>query len=312
MLEPGRSFNASNSAYGFNGKIKDNEMYGEGNAYDFGDRIYSPRGVVWLSTDPLQKKYPFLSPYSFAGNNPILYVDADGKEIWIYYQVTGSSGTTVTKKVQYLNGKLYEVGGALYTGKDAYVMAVKADLDAFRTDHPEAAYRLKVLETSKQIHTIENTSGGNNNNPVSKADDKAGIPTGTKTKYDPTNWTSPIKEHRNPRVALGHEFLGHGYDSDQGLTDYGAAAGIDNFEISAVNMENRIRTSTGEHQKTTYGGITIPAANLINPKQYQIKSGDTLSEIAQSAGTTVANLQKLNPSIADANKIKTGDTIIVK
>lgn len=34
----------------------------------------------WLSPDPLTAKYPFLSPYNYVANNPILYIDSDGKE----------------------------------------------------------------------------------------------------------------------------------------------------------------------------------------------------------------------------------------
>ena len=265
----------------------------------------------WLSLDPLARKYPELSPYNFVANNPILYVDPDGREIWIYYTVTGASGTPVTKKVQYKNGALTTSSGAAYTGTNAYVASVKSDLDALRTDHAEAAYRLKTLENSTQIHNIENTSGGNSNTPASGADDRAGNPTGTTTKYDPTNWTNPRGSRRNPRVALGHELLGHGFDTDQGQTDYGTTSGTKNYEISALNIENKIRASTGDPNKTTYGGRTVPAASLEDPNSYKIKSGDTLYSIAKSSGTTVSNLVSLN-SIADKSKIKAGETIKIR
>jgi len=35
----------------------------------------------WLSIDPLAAKYPQFSPYVFCMNNPILFVDPDGKEV---------------------------------------------------------------------------------------------------------------------------------------------------------------------------------------------------------------------------------------
>jgi RHS repeat-associated protein len=65
--------------FGFNGQEKDNEIKGTGNSLDFGARIYDSRLGRWLSLDPLQKKYPSLSPYNFCANNPIIYVDADGR-----------------------------------------------------------------------------------------------------------------------------------------------------------------------------------------------------------------------------------------
>jgi len=66
--------------YQFNGKEKTDEAYGVGNMYDYGMRIYDPRICRFLSIDPYASKYPFYSPYQFAGNNPIWAKDLDGKE----------------------------------------------------------------------------------------------------------------------------------------------------------------------------------------------------------------------------------------
>lgn len=80
MQMPGRKWDNGNSyQYGFGGKRMDNEMYGEGKAYDFDERIYDPRLVKWLSTDPLQRKLPGLTPYNYCYNNPIRFFDPDGK-----------------------------------------------------------------------------------------------------------------------------------------------------------------------------------------------------------------------------------------
>lgn len=37
----------------------------------------------WLSPDPLAAKYPYCSPYNFALNDPILYLDPDGRDVFI-------------------------------------------------------------------------------------------------------------------------------------------------------------------------------------------------------------------------------------
>lgn len=78
---PGRQYNSNQYRYGFNGKENDNEVKGTGNQQDYGLRIYDPRLGKFLSTDPLSKKYPFYSPYQFAGNTPIFASDLDGGEI---------------------------------------------------------------------------------------------------------------------------------------------------------------------------------------------------------------------------------------
>src|SRR5690606_3811209 len=76
-----RNFAGERYRYGFNGMETDNEIKEEGNSYDFGARIYDSRIGRWLSVDPLQEKYPSLSPYVFVANNPIFFIDIDGREI---------------------------------------------------------------------------------------------------------------------------------------------------------------------------------------------------------------------------------------
>jgi RHS repeat-associated protein len=77
---PGRTFTATNSSYryGFNGKEKDPNITSED--FDYGARIYDARVVRFLSIDPITKKYPWYTPYQFAGNSPIKNIDIDGLE----------------------------------------------------------------------------------------------------------------------------------------------------------------------------------------------------------------------------------------
>jgi RHS repeat-associated protein len=75
--------------YGFNGKEKDNETYGEGNIYDYGYRIYNPRIGKFLSVDPLTKNYPEFTPYQFSSNSPITFIDLYGLELAWRNPVTG-------------------------------------------------------------------------------------------------------------------------------------------------------------------------------------------------------------------------------
>jgi hypothetical protein len=48
--------------------------------YDYGFRIFNPRLAKFLSEDPLTKGYPMLSPYHYAHNNPVMFIDLDGLE----------------------------------------------------------------------------------------------------------------------------------------------------------------------------------------------------------------------------------------
>ena len=48
-------------------------------AYDFGARMYDARLGKFLSTDPREADFPYASPYHFAANNPIYFIDEGGE-----------------------------------------------------------------------------------------------------------------------------------------------------------------------------------------------------------------------------------------
>jgi len=58
----------------------DDEIGGNGNYYSFEFRIHDARLGRFLSVDPLEKEYPWNSPYAFAENRVIDGKDLEGKE----------------------------------------------------------------------------------------------------------------------------------------------------------------------------------------------------------------------------------------
>lgn len=67
--------------FSFNCKEKDDQTYREGNAYDFGARIYNSRLGKWISVDSRSREIPSESPYVGIGNKPIKFYDPDGNKI---------------------------------------------------------------------------------------------------------------------------------------------------------------------------------------------------------------------------------------
>ncbi len=51
--------------------------------YDYGARLYDPAAAFWTSPDPLCEKYYNISPYAFCNNNPVTFIDPDGRVIRI-------------------------------------------------------------------------------------------------------------------------------------------------------------------------------------------------------------------------------------
>jgi RHS repeat-associated protein len=93
--------------YGFGGQEKDDEIKGTGNSYDMGARLYDPRIGRTPSIDPLANKYPYVSPYAYCLNNPLSFVDPDGRDVILVIWATangevGHAGIAVSnyKQVQ--------------------------------------------------------------------------------------------------------------------------------------------------------------------------------------------------------------------
>jgi len=106
---------------------KDDELkLSVGTSYDFGAWMLEPKIGRWLSMDPLSSKYPFISPYTFVANKPIVTIDPDGKEIRIYYEkktINEETGETVS------SNEYYVYGSGLEVPNDEFVLNTVASLD---------------------------------------------------------------------------------------------------------------------------------------------------------------------------------------
>lgn len=71
--------NTSAQAFKFTGK----EFIGMHylNQYDFTARYYNPSLMRFTTMDPMAEKYYDVSPYAYCNNNPIRFVDPDGKQV---------------------------------------------------------------------------------------------------------------------------------------------------------------------------------------------------------------------------------------
>jgi RHS repeat-associated protein len=242
---------------------KDEEVKDAGNSYDFGARIYDSRLGRWLAVDPLYRKYINLSPYNFVDNSMINFKDPDGNKIEIAYTLKDKEGNDNTKYVQYDNGKYYQENkrGKLkeLKGKkldaannNEFVKDVVSDIESLRNLDGDAKKRLEILEKSDFIHTIHKSNKSNQCIEKNKMDGDENKGTGTDVYYT-QNEMSASGEKRPGFIALGHELLGHSFQSDQGITQFGLflSSGTGEHsskqcamaysEVAALNFENQIR-----------------------------------------------------------------------
>lgn len=103
--------------YKYNGKEYD-KMHGL-NLYDYSARFYDPAIGRFTSIDPLAEKYYSWSPYAYVMNNPLKYIDPDGRQVgWPINtgQIQDAVNNQIGQKAQIAYGNSEEFRTKVITG----------------------------------------------------------------------------------------------------------------------------------------------------------------------------------------------------
>ena len=94
----------------------------------------------WLSVDPLEKKYPFNSPYTFTANSVLVLIESEGKD---YNVVFDPKSKRITIQAQF---QIKTSGDA---EKDAQTRSVV--LDAISMYNNTTGFTVTLLEAGKEV-----------------------------------------------------------------------------------------------------------------------------------------------------------------
>lgn len=146
MMQKGS--NSNRYQFGFNGQLKDNEIYGDGNAYDYGARMYDSRTLRWFSVDPRKYEQPGWSPYKSFLGNPIIYIDPEGQIEKVMIFLIDENGTP-------LGGYYYYTDRVMQKTMETYKKI--NDIFIYKSDYYDFT-TVKVFTLTKSNGIVESSS----------------------------------------------------------------------------------------------------------------------------------------------------------
>ncbi|NUQ24995.1 MAG: hypothetical protein HUU34_13670 [Saprospiraceae bacterium] len=92
------------------------ELDAETGLYYYGARYYDPKTSIWVSVDPMAEKYAGWSPYNYTLQNPVRFVDPDGKAAKSISLLTNMIESGTTMKIMQATADFSQSFADSYTG----------------------------------------------------------------------------------------------------------------------------------------------------------------------------------------------------